>query len=47
LTSILLIGSAIALVGSLLALALVRGRDFVAQGGPPPAEPAEAVPAAA
>jgi hypothetical protein len=43
LTSILLIGSAIALVGSVLALALVRSRDFVAQGEPG----ADAVPATA
>jgi EmrB/QacA subfamily drug resistance transporter len=43
LTSILTLGAGIALLGAVLALVLVRGRDFVAQGEPG----AEAVPAAA
>jgi hypothetical protein len=45
LTRILLIGSAIAVVGAALALALVRRRDFVGSAqpsGPREAEPAEA-----
>jgi predicted MFS family arabinose efflux permease len=46
LTTILLIGSGIAFVGSIFALLLVRGRDFVAQGEPA-AAPTDAVAATA
>jgi len=48
-TSILLIGSGVALAGALCAFALVRGRDFVASTQPEqdPAEPAHADLAAA
>ena len=45
LTRILLIGSAVAVVGAALAFALVRSRDFVASAqpsGPREAEPVEA-----
>ena len=37
LNDLLLIAGVVAIVGGLLALALVRGSDFVVQGGPPPA----------
>ena len=41
-TSILVIAAAVALVGSVLAFALVRSRDFVSSGEPPSAGPARA-----
>ena len=47
LTTILLIGAAIALIGALLAFALVRSRDFVASGQPQAEPAAEPVGAAA
>ena len=47
LTEILLIAAAIAFVGSLLALALVRGRDFVAPSPAAHTEAGGAVPAPA
>jgi EmrB/QacA subfamily drug resistance transporter len=42
LNDILLVAAVIAIVGGLLALALVRGSDFVAQGAPPAAPQPEA-----
>ncbi|HEX5851740.1 MAG TPA: MFS transporter [Solirubrobacteraceae bacterium] len=46
-TTIALIAAAVALVGSALAFALVRGRDFVPSGGAPPVAAEAAVTAAA
>ena len=43
LNEILMVAAAVAFIGAILALALVRARDFVAAPGPRPAEaPSEA-----
>jgi EmrB/QacA subfamily drug resistance transporter len=47
LTDILIVGSSLALIGSLLAFALVRSRDFVASGPPPGSQSERGEPAGA